>query len=337
MGINVSQVVTELGNYHRKHNQEINQIPHQGSEIDGLVKVITKVQGRWPSFHSITDRVVQGFKPEWQEMGTTKFKVKELKSYHHKVNFGLVPADILNSYVAFMYNEKKKLQDMPLAKFVFDKELPPKVANDRNYLYGNAEYDAANASGQFGKSMNGMKKLLADGVANGKMFQIPLQVFSDSNMVAQFEAFEDGIPDMLMKSGMKIYCSKKNAKRYRQDYRNRYGANTDYSKDQTLKTYSEDMVIHGLNFLNGTDYIFATVDGNWCRLIEQIDEAVVTDIQVADYKVKIFMEWWDGLDFAIDQLVFVGVPGGNQLGLGSAADNALYYPDYDFGGSGSGA
>jgi hypothetical protein len=61
------------------------------------------------------------------------------------------------------------------------------------------------------------------------------------------------------------------------------------------------------------------------RLIDVFDKPAITDIQILDYIVKIFMEFWLGYDFAINELVYVAVFDGSARGLGNAAKNALYY------------
>ena len=62
-------------------------------------------------------------------------------------------------------------------------------------------------------------------------------------------------------------------------------------------------------------------------MIDVFDKPQITDIQVLDYKLKIFADWWLGYDFAINEIVFVAVFDGSERGLENAVLNELYYPE----------
>jgi hypothetical protein len=327
VGLNVDQVKTELGSYLRSNNKEVRQIIYNEAQAARYMKKVGKVKGRYPAGHTVTGHLVQGFQSVWNKIGETKFVVNELFDYQQKVNYGFKPADILNSWYAELYQEGKKPADMPISKYILEKELKPRVVADVDYLLGNGVYDA-NDLATFGKSMNGIKKILADGVASSTkpMFKIPLDPLHANNMVDQVDKFEDEIPDKLDGLITKIYMSSKNKKRYMRDYRNLYGSDTDYTKGATLVTYSGEREIVGLRCLNGSDIIFATPDNNFIELIDEIDGAenpIVTDIQIADYEVKVFMEWWLGTQFWVNQLVLVSVTTGSGSGL--TTDHELYF------------
>lgn len=322
MSINKTDVVTELGAYSRKSPDVIKNMVYKTAEALSYMKAITKVDGEYPVVHSITGHIVQGFAAVWNAVGVTKLKANILKAYRQKVNYEFVPADVLNSWVAFMYAEDVKPADMPISKYIIEKELMPRVVADIEYLIGHGAYDAADLA-TFGKSMDGLIVLLTAGIADGTMYKMPIAAITDSNIVSQVDKFEDGIPDEIDTAINKIYMSKKNKRKYQRDFRNQFGDNNDYSKTQTLKTYSGDRDIIGLSCLNGSDLIFATPDDNFLKLIDINVPPKITDIQTADYKVKVFMEWVLGVGFHINQMVLVSVVNGNGSGL--AVDSDLYY------------
>ena len=61
------------------------------------------------------------------------------------------------------------------------------------------------------------------------------------------------------------------------------------------------------------------------RLIDVFDKPAITDTQIQDYILKIFMEFWLGYDFAINELVYVAVFDGSDRGLQVDTLNTLYY------------
>ena len=318
-GPNASQIATELGNYFRSNNRQIIAALYQKSVTAKYMRTIPAQQGKFPALQSLTSNVVQGFQAVWTPLGVTEFRVNELKAYKQKVNYPLIPAQVLNSWIAYLYEEGKKPEDMAISRYIIDQELMPKVVSDRETLIGTGTYDATKLD-QFGFSMNGIQKIIGDGIADGSMFQIPIAQPSLSNMVDQIEAFELGLPEVLKPLLTKIYMPQNLVEAYRLDYRNKHGLMPTYSLEDGMRTFLGQRKLIGLPSLNGTSTIFATPDQNFLRLIDIVDEAVITDVQVLDYVVKIFMEWTEGVGFWTNQMVVVAVPAGTHRGLGTGAD-----------------
>ena len=82
------------------------------------------------------------------------------------------------------------------------------------------------------------------------------------------------------------------------------------------------------NSLQAPGTIIATVEGNFLRLIDEIDNpATITSIQVHDRILKVLGEFSLGYDYAINQLVFMHtVDGSKKRGLNNAEQNKLIYP-----------
>jgi hypothetical protein len=77
--------------------------------------------------------------------------------------------------------------------------------------------------------------------------------------------------------------------------------------------------------MEGSNIIFTTPNENFLLLTDDLDGngPKVTDIQIQDYDVKIFMEWWMGLGFWTNQMVLVSVYSGSGSGLSS--EHSTYY------------
>jgi hypothetical protein len=317
----VTEIATELGAYFRVNNHQIREGIYQKSVTAAYMRTIVAVQGKFPALNSITGRVVQGFKAAWTPMGVTEFTVNELTAYKQKVNFPIQPATVLNSWISYLYNEGKKPADMAISQYIVDKELMPAIARDREDLIGKSVYDKTKLD-QFGHSMNGIQELIRQGCADGSMFKIPIDTPTRSNMVEQIEEFELGLPEVLKPLLDKIYMPSNLVEAYRLDYRNKYGTMPTFTKEDGMRTYLGQRQLVPLPSLNGTQVIFATPNENFLRLIDIVDSAVVTDVQVLDYDVKIFCEWWEGVGFWSNQLVVVAVPAGTITGLGTGTDAA---------------
>lgn len=331
MAMTINDVVKEINTY-LSHNPDLisTAVNREESTLDKHTKPITKVKGKYPQGATILSNVVQGFDSVWNELGSLQINNKILKNYHQKVNFGFVPADILPSYWAHLYAENIKKEDMPISKYVIEQELLPKVIDDMAYLEVKGVYDAADL-GTFGKSMNGIEKLLLDlaahttpvALTDPSSFKIPLTALTDTNIVDQITSFERQLPSKIKSKIKKIFMSEDNAERYVLDFINKYGDNK-YAGD-VLKTHLGKRMIVAIPGMT-TDDIFTTTEDNFVRLIDVFDgKPAITDIQVQDYKVKTFMEFWKGYDFWLDELVFVSNYTNATYGLSLTAKNQQLY------------
>lgn len=326
-GISVSDVATELGAYYRTNTEEIREMVYNKSQAQQYMRTVTKIKGQYPAVHSVTGHVVQGFAAAWNAVGTTTFKANILTAYHQKVNFPIVPSQVLSSWLAYLYDEKVSKEEMPISKYIANKVLKPAVERDLDYLIGNGDYDAGDLA-TFGKSMDGLKVILADGLASSDkpMYKMPIAALaaSGSNAVSRVETFEDLIPDSVRGMITKIFMSRQQLDKYKRNYRDTYGSQNDFGKDQLVRTYVGDREIVGLTCLNGSDIIFATPDENFLRLIDAAENPPeINDVQVADYTVKLFMEFHLGVGFHINQMVLASVSIGSGSGL--RTDNDTYY------------
>jgi len=325
----IEDVKKELDQHLAANPKLVPVMIHQAEVVlDKHCKTITKVKGHYPSAHTILGHLVQGFKTVWQELGELEIKSKILKNYHQKVNFAIVPAEILPSYYAEYYDEEKEMVTMPISKYILEQELPPQIQDDLSELSINGEFDAAAADGQFGKSLDGIKKITANILADAShpAFRIPLNTLSDTNIVNEVTDFERKLPSKMKRKVKKIFMSENNVERYILQYEDQFGQNK--FQNDVLKTRlgkREIVMLPGLD----DDLIFATIEGNLVKLIDKIDNPPkVTSIQIQDYKVKIFMEFWLGYDFMINELVYIANYADATYGLGNTNKNQKYY-DFD--------
>lgn len=295
--------------------------------IDKYCRKVTKIKGNYQVLDSIMTHVVQGFKSEWQELGTFSVADKELKNYHQKVNYGFVPADVLSTALAEWYEEDKTPTNKEICKKIVD-WLLTQVVDDVELLSMIGEYNAVTASGAFGFSLNGWNKIIELAKANvtRPVFKIPVDAITDANIYDVMLAFERGLPKLLKGKLKAIHMSTNNLERYEIAYKDKFNASPSYDEKDRTKSPLRKRVLVGHDNLDD-DKIFATIDGNMLNLIDVIDNPPkFTDVQVADYKVKLFMEFWKGYDFLINEAVCLADFTGDVRGLGDADKMAKYYP-----------
>jgi hypothetical protein len=324
--IDIEDVKKELGQY-VSNNKEIVSAGVYSTEItlNKYCKTITAVKGGYPAFHKIMGHVVQGFKAEWQKLGEASFKHKILQNFRQKVNFEIVPDDVLHTWLAELYIEGKTPEEHPISKHIID-DLMGKVIDDIEDLSQSGEYDALNSSGTYGNSIDGIEQQRQNALADIKhpAFRIPLNAITPANILDEFKSFEKQLPKKMRKKVKYLFVSDSIALEYADQYELLYGKNVNYTEDGTIKTPRLKFEIVGLPNVPD-DFFVATVVDNLARLIDIFDKPGVTSIQIQDYVLKIFMDWHLGYDFIINELTYIGVFDGSDRGLQNADFNELYY------------
>ncbi|MGB5818832.1 MAG: hypothetical protein WBG90_05055 [Saonia sp.] len=324
----IDDVIKEVNTW-LAHNPDLisASINRAESTLDMHTKPLTKIKGKFPQGSTLITNVVQGFSKVWSALGQAQIEHKILKNYHQKVNFPLVPADILSSYWAELYAEGLKPEDMPISKYIIEQELLPKIIDDLATLEVKGVYDGARLD-EFGYSMNGIEQILLDLLAEvpgtgHTPFKIPLSALTDTNIVDQVTLFERNIPSKMKKKIKKIFMSENNEERYWLQYEEQFGQNQ-FQKDKG-RTRLKKREIVGIPGMD-TDDIFCTPEVNFKRLIDVFDgKPQITDIQKQDYEIKFFMEFWKGYDFLINEMVLIANYTDAEYGLGSQVLNQKYY------------
>lgn len=286
-------------------------------------KTITAVKGKFPSFYSVIGHVVQAFAPSWNEIGEASFKHKMMQNHKMKVNFPIIAAEVLNTWLAELYIQGKTAEEHPISKHIMD-DLLAKVVDDIDILSQNGN---TSSSDVFLKSCNGIGRNIALGLTNTDhpVFKIPLTAITSANILDQIKKFEKSLPKNTRKKVKKLYMSTNLALEYQDQYEQTYGTKVTFTDGDAFRTPLTKLEIVPLDHIADT-LMFATVEGNLARLIDVFDKPQVTDIQKQDYKLKIFMEGDLGYDFLVNELAYVAVFDASPRGLNDADLNSLLYP-----------
>lgn len=289
-----------------------------------------KVKGKWTFPSVLMGHVVQAFSDKWTPYGMAQFTAKIAKNFHQKLNFPIFPYDVYGTWIEKMYEEDKKPQDMPISKYIMESVVPPMVINDLNILSVKGVYDPAEVgktNPTFGKSMDGINILIDRMVADltNPVYSIPIA--ANKNIVDRVTAFEKGLPEGILCDTIVVSLAEFNDYvELRETPSNQY---INFNDPQRGKTkYGRNIVgIPGRK----SGQITGWVTGNFFRMYDRKDNpAVLDDVQVIDYMVKLFSQWHLGWDWAINQYVFVETNNADaEFGLNNAVQNELYFPGQD--------
>lgn len=328
MAVNIDQILNETKRFVDQNPKALNAaIMSPEILLNRYAKLVPKVRGEFATVQSLLGHVVMQFRPQWDEVANAQFRGKLLKNYHQKVNFAFTPAEVLGSWIEQKYNEGVELKDKEISKHVVT-ILKEKIVSDVNILSIKGVYNAATPT-VFGASMNGLNKIHIDGLANEEnpFFKIPTDAISDTNIGSVLLEFEKRIPEQYKYAVKNIKMSVNNAENYQLWYEDEFGGNTTYNDGKGLRSRLGKREIVAVPNMSD-NYITATLDGNLVRLIDLIENpATITDVQKLDYKIKMFAEFTLGYDYAVNEYVIINDPVGEELGLGDAALNKLFYPE----------
>lgn len=289
------------------------------------------------AMQSMINSVVQQFKPKWTPQGATKFTPLVIKNYRHKINVPIIPAEVLDSYIFYLYDESLSPDQMPITKYIVNQLLLPRILDDielRMIFKGKYVESTTDEATSPEESMDGIETLLveqkekSDSKVNFFEETINWDTASDEDVVKFMNAFSDFVDDKLK---IKIiYASRKVRRRYQRAYDAVYKGTLGKVgglNPSAIVDYGEKEIV-ALDGMDGSPIIFASTPGNMVKLRHKNQAPnVINDVQRYDYMVKLFGEFWLGAGFAIAEAVFAYVPEGYDPQEAIEPESPNEFPD----------
>lgn len=321
--INVDEVYQEFGTY----------LSQTGTRLDILLKLTEKTEAQqymttkqaiteWRAATALITSVVQQFVAKWTPLGSSKFTPLTIKNYRHKVNLPITPDDINDSWLSYLYDEQVTPDQMPVTRFIIEKLLRPMIERDiEMLLIATGKYEAlgtvteGDAGQATGKSMDGFWTILQAQKAlptTAMNFFTPSVALTDDSIVDVIEEYSDWLENLAplyAKSGMNIFIDPVLYKKFKRRYREMYPTTKNEDSTKNSPDFSTLTFVE-LQSLRGTGGFFSTPKENFIRLVHKNAAGGETKLfmQLENYSVKVFAEFWLGVGFAIGELVFAYVP-----------------------------
>ena len=277
---------------------------------------------------SIIGTVLQQFVPKWTPSGAAKFHPLTIKNFKCKINVPIVPSDIMEDIIGYMYDEQAStLQSMPVVRYILWQLIFPKLDEEREQALAIGEFkeNEPDGNGQYTAStpletMDGyltqlVKKFLADSeeidtskLSGIRWLQIGKQIDpSKKNVRAIIDAAVKEVSDkypLYAKKKMKVHIDPVLADAYRREYLEEYK----WLKNQD-GTHKNDIDFSNFEFgecegMRGTGCFFITPKENFKHLMSHNPQNVTLRFQEQDYTVKVFGEWWEGTGFWMAEAIF---------------------------------
>lgn len=312
--IDVSDLFDEFGTFISQTDKPILQSLTQKTE--SMNHMTTKVAiTEWRASHAYISSVVQQFSHKWTPLGSSEFTPITIKNYRHKINVPITPDEINDSWLSHLYDEGLTPEQMPITKFIINNLILPKVEEDRELkLIANGKFtafgsypDTGDAGQATGGSMDGFITQLVkyyEDKANNNINFISLGGITSANIVDKMEQFVDTIDELYQTKKMKIHTAQALYRMYKRAYREEYPLtkNEDAATANQID-FSSQMIVP-LPSMAGSRHFFCTPQDNFIRLRHKNNAASKIWMQTADYDVKVFAEWWEGVGFAFEEAIF---------------------------------
>lgn len=316
--IEVSDIQQELGPYlSQGNNIDVLQELYNGFTTSKYLtwkRAVTEYKG---VISMAVEHVVQQFKKEWTPKGKAEFSPLKIKNYRHKVDYPIDPADVGESWLFHLYDERLTPDQMPITRYIIDKVLIPKIAEDVELVMtGKAKF--VEGSDKTEETMNGIetqlieaKKTLDKGISFFKTDKNLLEA-TDAEVVAIVNDFVASIAPLYKSQQMPVFLSAEVYLKYKRGYKDKWGAGSGTEKVEfgADRVDFSNCYLQVLDCLYGSPIIFSTPSQNFIGLQHKNPPQFISDIQKHDREVRIYIEFWYGIGFLLGEAVFAIVPDG---------------------------
>lgn len=251
------------------------------------------------------ESVIQPFKKTFDPKSNITFYPNTIQLRQMKVDAEIYPNDIEESWLGFLADNNCTVKEWPIVRFIMEEYLAKQIGADRELsLVYKGKYNADGTTPA--DCMDGIKQKLIDGAAS----DYPINVISGigaldtSSIFDQIEAFDEALPELYNEQKVVIFMSPSWVRMYKKDKRSQGFIFIDDPKQLDESIMFSKHFICPLPSMAGTNDIWATVEGNLKWLTKREGNLANMQVQTHDRCVHILLDWWEGIGFACNQMVW---------------------------------
>lgn len=319
MSIIATDIVTKFGAYYLEEGQNMDRLKtalRQKSVTPSICTPMITESDMYRSANVALGEVVQAFQKGFTPKGDLTFEPNEIRLRNIKVDVAIDPDDVKAKWLGFLASltEQDRTQ-WPIVRYLLEVHLAQQIPHDmetKAYFKGVYAAPTAGTPGNASAALDGFKKLIDDGLTAGTVNALTLGApLAASNIFDSVEKIAENVltanPAL---EGMPIdVCMAPSwIRAYYRDKRNTHGTDVNYS---TTGINTVDFIpnfrLVGLPSMEGTSYIFATPADNKVHL-RKSNGMSTPNVQLFDRQVKVLVDWYEGIGFLYNQLVFAYKP-----------------------------
>lgn len=286
-------------------------------------KYMTRIQSNTDYIASavIMSEVSQQFTPKWTPKGKASFSPLRIKYRRHKINVLIQPAEVLKSWLLYLYEQGKTMAEMPVTRYIIENHILPKVLDDitlsmiaKGKFVDAGTVKDGDAGSAAKNSMDGFETILVEGKKDAKCkinfykdAKDPMKL-KDQELLDYVNGFVDAISGMFA-NVVTVFCSEQLLTKYKRADFAINGKYTGVESDGAIRFTNFHLV--PLKSMYNSPIIFATPQENFVELVDYSKaESCINKIEESNYDVKVFGEYSLSTGFKIAEAVFASVPDG---------------------------
>lgn len=314
--IDTQELRKEFGKYVSSERIEIIQGLMGKTESTQYMSTIMTDKTEIRAQQAAIDSVLQQFTPNWTPKGKAKFTPLTIKNYKCKINVAIVPSDIMEDILGYLYDEDLKPEDMPIVKYIIQQLIFPKLDEEREIALAIGEFkettavkdgdDATDANEVMDGYITQLKRYKKEAKAP-ITWLLEGVALNDADLVNQIEQAVEQVKPLYKKKTMFIHADPELVTRYGKAYRKLYPwlKNEDGEK---IKVDFSKFTFAPLEGMRGTGAFFITPKENFKHLASKDPQRTKFWMDTENYKAKIFAEWWEATGFWIAEAIFAYLP-----------------------------
>lgn len=319
MSIVKTDLVTAFGAYYLEEGQNMERLKsaiRQPAVTPSYAKPIVTGSDIYRSANVKLGEIVQGFQKGFTPKGDVTFEPNEIRLRNIKIDLSLYPDDVKASWLGFLSSTTdQERANWPIVRYLLEKEVVPQIPDDLEmnaYWGGSYVAPTPGTATTAAQTMDGLKKLIDAGLLASTMNAITLSAApSATTMFDCVEEFADGIyaaNERLQSTKIRIYMEPAFVRNYFRDKRNTHGTDTNYNVNGiNIIDFSPNIEIVALPSMAGSGYIWATPVDN-LLYIRKENGMSTPKVEESKRETFLMLDWWEGLGYAYNELVFAYKP-----------------------------
>lgn len=315
MSIVKNDIVSQFGSYYLNSGQNLERLKsaiRHKAVTPSYAKSLIVDSDVYQMSNVVLGEIVQQFQKTFTPKGDVTFKPNEIRLRNAKVDISLYPDDVKASWLGFLASiDEQERKNWPSVRFLLESEIVPQIPHDmetKAYFKGSYVAPTAGTPGTTAGTMDGIKKLLDAGITANTMNAVTLSAApSASNIFEMVEEFADSFNSALSGTKMRIYMAPSWLRAYFRDKRNTHGTDVNYKSEVNEVDFMQNVELVGLPSMEGENYIWATPVDNFLHL-RKVNGMKEPLIEESKREVFFLLDWYEGIGFGYDQLVYVYKP-----------------------------
>lgn len=308
--VNAEKIIAEYGKYYLDEGQNkkrlIRSLVQPSETLEKYARHIRTSETTYRMANFQFGSLIQPFSTTFTPVSSIEFFPNEINLSEMKVNVSITPHEIEEGYLGFMAGDSTRtMQEWPIVRWLLEEYLAKQIAADRELklVYGGKK-KAGGVNPE--DCMDGIHEKLLQGVES----DYPINVISgigtldESSIFDQVEHFDEQLPALYNQQMVVIFMAPKWVRAYKKSKRSNNFYFISSEKEIDEKVDFSKHYICPLPSMTGTDHLWASVADNLLWLTKREGNLANASIQLHHYNVDIMLDWWEGVGFACNQMVW---------------------------------